>query len=271
LPVEQHFNPRAKTILVVDDEEPVRQAVCKALAREGYDVTAAPDGSEAILKLSEKPYDAIVLDMRMPGMSGFDLMYMVNKMFPDIIIVVLSAIPYRETGFADVSMPGGFAAYLEKPITVGRLRETLAQAFAASEKSGKAPPQESDFTKPSSAAREPAAPPIATEANTVGTVIALRRLKSLEFYTFKARPGLRLRPGCHVITAPIETEFNNRFLVGRVMPYTNENTTNYDVKVLYEVINNRKTLVQEAARPDSPVKLLTDQALADLNARIAAA
>ena len=55
------------------------------------------------------------------------------------------------------------------------------------------------------------------------------------------------------------------------MPYTNENTTNYDVKVLYEVINNRKTLVQEAARPDSPVKLLTDQALADLNARIAAA
>ncbi|MBO0767689.1 MAG: response regulator, partial [Solirubrobacterales bacterium] len=61
------------SVLVVDDEPAVRRALERALALESYDVTLAADGREALDRLAERPADAVVLDVMMPGIDGLEV------------------------------------------------------------------------------------------------------------------------------------------------------------------------------------------------------
>ena len=60
-------------LLVVDDEPAVRDALARALRLEGYEVELAADGREALAALAERPADAVVLDVLMPGLDGLEV------------------------------------------------------------------------------------------------------------------------------------------------------------------------------------------------------
>ncbi len=79
-----------RQVLVVDDDASVRDTVARLLMSAGYDVVAAEDGLEALLHLNKVIPDVIVSDLNMPGMSGFDLLSVVRRCFPGIVIVAMS-------------------------------------------------------------------------------------------------------------------------------------------------------------------------------------
>ena len=78
-------------ILVVDDDESIRDAVSFHMRKEGHDVTAAKDGSEALEKHGRQRFDLIILDIMMRGYSGFEVCSAIRDKDPSIPIIMLSA------------------------------------------------------------------------------------------------------------------------------------------------------------------------------------
>ena len=76
-------------ILVVDDESAIRYSITKTLQRVGYQVDSAASGEEAIQKMQQQPFDVILTDIRMPGISGVDLLAKVKEQAPDAIVILL--------------------------------------------------------------------------------------------------------------------------------------------------------------------------------------
>jgi CheY-like chemotaxis protein len=85
-----------RQVLVVDDDPGVRDSVAMLLQSEGYNVTAAEDGFGALLQLRKVMPDVIVSDLNMPRMSGFELLALVRRRFPRIVLVAMSG-AYRNT------------------------------------------------------------------------------------------------------------------------------------------------------------------------------
>jgi CheY-like chemotaxis protein len=83
-------NPPKCQILVVDDDQSVRESVAKSLRAAGYDVVAAEDGFHALSQLKKKLPDVVLSDLEMPGMSGFELLSVVRRRFPEISTVAMS-------------------------------------------------------------------------------------------------------------------------------------------------------------------------------------
>ena len=77
----------ARRVLIVDDEETIRQALSRFYARRGWDVTQAEDGSRAYERLirASEPYDLVISDMRMPGFSGIELYSALREMRPELL------------------------------------------------------------------------------------------------------------------------------------------------------------------------------------------
>ncbi len=102
------------TILIVDDEEPIRKAIRKVLKYEPYTVLDTGDPAEAVELAVGKPVHLVVSDHRMPGMSGTDLLRTIKLRKPEIIRIML-------TGYADLEMAlktvneGGIYRFLTKP------------------------------------------------------------------------------------------------------------------------------------------------------------
>jgi len=80
-------------MLFVDDEEPIRELMCRYAARGGYDFTAVADGQEAIKLLNnskDNPVTILITDLSMPGMDGMELLDYVEDHFPDLIAVLIT-------------------------------------------------------------------------------------------------------------------------------------------------------------------------------------
>lgn len=83
-------SPTKCHILVVDDDQSVRESVAISLRTAGYDVVAAEDGFRALSQLKKKLPDLMLSDLDMPGMSGFELLSVVRRRFPQISTVAMS-------------------------------------------------------------------------------------------------------------------------------------------------------------------------------------
>jgi CheY-like chemotaxis protein len=81
-------------ILVVEDDATVRQTISKLLDEEGYDVSTATDGFDALLHLQQAIPDLMLSDLNMPQMSGFELLSVVRRRFPEILVVASSGAYY---------------------------------------------------------------------------------------------------------------------------------------------------------------------------------
>ncbi|MCP4610425.1 MAG: response regulator [Planctomycetes bacterium] len=127
-----------KSILVVDDDEAIQQLVCTGLAKAGYEVLYSPNGPDAMYKVSQEHFDAIISDVQMPEMSGLDLMYVLNKLCEDTLTILLTATADPGQKLAKLAKSAGVFAYLTKPCKLDVIKETLERGFAEQKASQKA-------------------------------------------------------------------------------------------------------------------------------------
>jgi EAL domain-containing protein (putative c-di-GMP-specific phosphodiesterase class I) len=113
-------------ILVVDDDEGLREVVSELLAEAGYQVTAAANGRLALEALQKDSYDAVFSDVRMPDMDGLGLLRAVRKQDLDLPVVLLTGGPTLETAMEAVEH--GALQYLVKPVPTDKLLEAAARA-----------------------------------------------------------------------------------------------------------------------------------------------
>ena len=101
-------------ILVVDDDGSNRVTIERILNREGYEVSHADSGRTAIEFLREERVDLVITDLKMPGMTGIDLLKAVGQMDPDIEVIVMTAFGTVET--AVEAMKEGAYDFVSKPL-----------------------------------------------------------------------------------------------------------------------------------------------------------
>ena len=117
--------PNAARILVVDDEEMIRPLLTQILVREGYDVTTATDGQEAIDLLLQERFDVVITDMVMPGVNGMEVVRIAKAIDPDYPVIVMTGYPSTETMTRLVRL--GASDYLAKPWAVDVITATVAK------------------------------------------------------------------------------------------------------------------------------------------------
>jgi DNA-binding NtrC family response regulator len=122
-----------KCILIVDDEENSRTGLHRILTKYNYDVLTAETGAEALVQLKKKHCDVILTDMKMPGMSGIDLLKKVKEVSPEIGVIIFTA--YGEVDSYLEAMNLGAFEYLNKPIKVDELKRVISKVLSQQEKS----------------------------------------------------------------------------------------------------------------------------------------
>ncbi|MFO7785543.1 MAG: sigma-54-dependent transcriptional regulator [Thermodesulfobacteriota bacterium] len=100
-------------ILVVDDEEAMRESLGAWLQKAGHDVGLAPSGAAALEMLSQRPCDLALVDIKMPGMDGHELLKRIREDYPRVMVVMITA--YGSIESAVESMKQGATDYLLKP------------------------------------------------------------------------------------------------------------------------------------------------------------
>ncbi len=114
-------------VLVVDDDEANRVTLERILSREGLDVVHAASGREGLEQLREAPVDLILTDLKMPGMSGIDLLKACKHLEPDLEVVVMTAYGTVET--AVEAMKEGAYDFVSKPLRRMELVNTVRKAL----------------------------------------------------------------------------------------------------------------------------------------------
>lgn len=112
-----------KTILVVDDEQPIRELLTVILTGEGYEVVCAADGEEGLRLANRTKHDAILLDLKMPVMDGTEFARRYRTSGGSKPIVVITATREPEEKAAEMDP----CAYLAKPFELQSLLESLRE------------------------------------------------------------------------------------------------------------------------------------------------
>jgi signal transduction histidine kinase/DNA-binding response OmpR family regulator len=127
----QHPQDRAKAVLVVDDDQSIRELLRQELSGEGYEVRQAVDGRDAIAQVKANKPDLLILDVKMPEISGFDVSAILKNdpEYMDIPIIILSVEDDQERGYSL-----GVDKYLTKPIDssilLSEVKELLDQGIS---------------------------------------------------------------------------------------------------------------------------------------------
>jgi DNA-binding response OmpR family regulator len=110
-------------ILVVDDEEGARELFYTILTDEGYAVTLANNGEEALAQFKTDPYDLVVTDIKMPVMDGLQLLQEIRKTGSRTDVIMVTAFGEVETYLKAMSL--GAAEYINKPIRIKELKRIV--------------------------------------------------------------------------------------------------------------------------------------------------
>jgi two-component system NtrC family response regulator len=114
-------------ILVVDDEENLRRVTQLRLQQAGYDVATAADGNQALAFLERNPRDLVLTDLRMPGLSGIELLERIKEAYPEVIVILVTAFGTIES--AVEAMKHGAYDYVIKPVNAEALKLILSRAL----------------------------------------------------------------------------------------------------------------------------------------------
>ncbi len=116
-----------RTVLVVDDDPGHRGMLEALLARWGFGVTSAADGREAGERVAERPFDAVLMDIRMPDMDGITALKAIRTYNPAVPVVLMTA--YSAVESAVEAMKSGAVDYLIKPLDFDLLKDTLTKTL----------------------------------------------------------------------------------------------------------------------------------------------
>ena len=119
-------------ILIIEDDEEMRALLKDSLLEEGIEFDSAGNGSEAIRKLVEDPFDLVITDIRMPGLTGLDILPGIKKLQPETRVIVITAFGSEE--LRRKCFDRGATAYLEKPINMDRLKTLIQEMVSTKEK-----------------------------------------------------------------------------------------------------------------------------------------
>ncbi len=112
-------------VLVVDDEGAIRYSVSKTLQRVGYTVNEAASGEEALEAMRKDRYDVVLTDIRMPGLTGVELLKRIKEVAPDAIVILMTG--YASLGTAVEALRLGAHDYLIKPSSSQDIRQSVAR------------------------------------------------------------------------------------------------------------------------------------------------
>jgi DNA-binding NtrC family response regulator len=128
-----------KNVLVIDDEPIVLDSCRRILHDEGFEVNGAMNGREGLKKIEEDKYDAVLVDWKLPEIDGMEVLRIIKKNHPDIIVVMITG--YPSVASAVQAMKLGVSNYVSKPFTPEELKEALVNALAHSEQPKKEEPE----------------------------------------------------------------------------------------------------------------------------------
>ncbi|CAN5840028.1 sigma-54-dependent response regulator transcription factor ZraR [soil metagenome] len=117
----------SRSILVVEDDERLRDSVARVLAAVGADVRVAASAEAALAQLAGGGVDLVITDVRMPGMSGLELLTLLKERAPAVDIVLMSA--YDDLPTVSTAMRDGAADFLVKPLDLHQLRAVVTRVF----------------------------------------------------------------------------------------------------------------------------------------------
>ena len=115
-------------VLVVDDEDFICELLDEFLSLKGYDVTTARNGDEALLDFVENKPDLVLLDIRMPGISGVKVLRKIKNIDKDVRVIMLSA--FGDAATVQDALELGAAHYLQKPVKFEQLSNILDSLVA---------------------------------------------------------------------------------------------------------------------------------------------
>jgi CheY-like chemotaxis protein len=107
-------------VLVVDDEPSLRKNICRFLTRRGIEAEEAGDGAEALAVLETRPFDAVITDYQMPGMTGVELTAKICALYPTLTVIAMSSM-----GEKQAFMAAGAKAFFQKPYELQELLGVL--------------------------------------------------------------------------------------------------------------------------------------------------
>jgi DNA-binding NtrC family response regulator len=115
-------------ILIIDDEETIRDSCTQVLRRAGYHVSSAVDGPEGLKKFKQLPVDAVLLDLKLPGWHGLKVLKKIKRGAPDVPVIIITGFASIESA-VDTIKQGAFD-YLAKPFSPEELRVMVRKALA---------------------------------------------------------------------------------------------------------------------------------------------
>src|SRR5690349_17925792 len=114
-------------ILIVDDEQTVRDLVAKTLTMADYDVDTAPDGPSALDRLRSADYDLLITDLKMPGMDGLSVIREARQKSAELPIVIITGYSTEASAIEAINL--GVCGYLTKPFRLPRVLAVAARAL----------------------------------------------------------------------------------------------------------------------------------------------
>ena len=127
--VEEELRPEGIPVLLVEDDADTQNLVARILQKEGYQVTVAGDGIDALMRLGEKPFDLILSDVNMPNLDGFKLLELMQQKGIHVPVILLTGRIDPEDEVRGLDL--GAADYIKKPIKKEILLHRVRQALPA--------------------------------------------------------------------------------------------------------------------------------------------
>ncbi len=117
-------------ILVVEDEEDMRNGLCRMLSREGYDVEGVGTGDDAIRRLEQDIFDVVITDLKLPGPDGMEVLKKLKEVSPETPGIVITG--YSTVESAVEAMKLGANDYISKPFNLGKVKVVVKNALEQS-------------------------------------------------------------------------------------------------------------------------------------------
>ncbi len=108
--------PGKRTVLIVDDESSIRESLERLIRSGGYETVMAAHGQEALARAAAQEFEVVIMDIRMPGLSGIDVLRKMNTEYQDTSVIMISAL--ADVGTAVEAMKLGAYDYITKPFNL---------------------------------------------------------------------------------------------------------------------------------------------------------